>query len=171
MEKAANAVASLKNRPLTERRFLLMFPSIAQSIGKPGLAAELIELMQPSEKSSGIPVDWLENWEEAFIAAGRTENAPVKLNINRLSYYKSAILANKDEYPAAALWPAIKTWTLAASVLRDNPSIQDKWASAVSILGMGQQQMDARMRSLDAYLDEIEETLDVWAQEMGIVQE
>ncbi|MCE5208653.1 MAG: hypothetical protein LLG42_10135 [Chloroflexi bacterium] len=171
MEKAANAVASLTNRPMTERRFLLQYPGRAEAIGNPGLADAFIDLLMPPDGFSGVPAAWLENWEEAFIAASKSEKAPIKLDINRLSYYKNATLALNEEHPFAALWPVIKTWTLAASVSTDNLMIQDKWSAVVETMGMSPDQMDDRIQRLDEYLDSIDETLDAWSKDMGIVQE
>ena len=174
VENAANSIASLSNRPLTERRFILEYPYRAEEIGRPDLSDSFTSLFIPSGLSTQSLVDWLEDWEEAFILAGNPENStvqpPARLDPNRLTYYKSAAQALKDENPAAALWPLIRTWTLAALTLPDHLRIQEKWLEAVNTLGLGPERMEERIHTLDTYLDTTEETLDIWANNMGVVQ-
>lgn len=168
LEKAANAAASLSSRPMTERRFLTQFPSRAAEAGRPELVEEFIRLFTHGAIAGGIPAEWLEHWQTAFQAAGALENAPVQLNPVRLAYYQGAVQAYSADQPSAALWPVFKTWSLAASVLPEHVLIQEQWQTAAAALGFSSAAMEDQTRSLDQYLDVVEEIIDNWAGEMGI---
>ncbi len=168
LEKAANAVASLSSRPMTERRFLTQYPSRAEEVGRPELATEFNQIFASDALASGIPAGWVENWEAAFRAAAKLPNPPVKLDINRLAYYQGAVQAFSSQNPAAALWPVFRTWSLGASVLSDSVLVQEQWQTAAETLGFGKDRMDDKIHSLDEYLDRVEETIDGWAVDMGI---
>lgn len=168
LEKAANAIASLSGSPLTERRFLLQFPQRAEQIGRPGLAAGLVDIILPQPIPTEAWSAWLTDWEATFLAAGKTDTAPARLHPARLDYYKKAADALREDYPAAALWFILQTWTLAASLLKNEHPLQEKWKSAVQFLGLDPDKMDDPLNALDIYIDNVEETLDVWGQEMGL---
>jgi hypothetical protein len=167
LEQAANAIVSLNSAPLTERRFLLQYPRLAESIGRPGLAAGFTDIIMPQPIPSDTWSIWMQDWEAALLAAGSKENAPARLHPLRLDYYKKGVTALRDDNPAAALWPMLRTWTLA--VMTDSsPDLQEKWKSAVQFLDLDPTQMEDSIRALDFYLDNIEETLDLWGGNMGL---
>jgi hypothetical protein len=167
LEQAANAIVSLNSTPLTERRFLLQYPQLAETIGRPGLAAGFVDIIMPQPIPPETWSAWLQDWESAFLTAGSKENAPARLHPLRLDYYKKGALALRDDYPAAALWPVLRTWTLA--VMTDSsPDLLERWKSAINYLELDPAQLEDSIQSLDIYLDNIEETLDLWASNMGL---
>ena len=168
MEHAANAIACLNGAPLTERRFLLDYPARTVAIQRPGLAAGLEDLIS----QGGIPLDtwqtWLNIWGDAFDSASQTENAPARLHATRKAYYLRAMEAMWSENPAAALWPFLQTWSRMRGLLhRGNPALQ-AWDEIAEKLALTPAHMENRLDALDAYLDMVEETLDVWQKNQGL---
>jgi len=169
VKSAGNAVASLSGAPLTERRFLLNFPQRAGAIERPGLAAGLSGLLgsdlgEPEEMRT-----WLPAWHAALMALAGAKDIPVRLSASRLPYYEKAVEAMLgSDHPQAALWPLLRTWTLACSCLpADSPHLS-AWLAACDHLGLGPDQMNEKLSALDAYLDNIEETLEKWGSENGV---
>ena len=72
------------------------------------------------------------------------------------------------EHPHAALWPLLRTWTLAVSILPDDHLAYTAWREACLQLGLADQGLIERIAALDVYLDTVDETLDTWAQENGV---
>jgi hypothetical protein len=168
LEHSANAIASLSTNPLTERRFLLEYPRCAEAIGRPGLAAGFSDLIMKEPVPDETWQAWLTGWEETFIAAGAIEGSSGRLAPCRVNYYRSAADTLRPDSPAAALWPILRTWTLAMSILpEENEHIQE-WQSAMQTLGLDQETFNESIRALDAYLDSTEETIDLWAEKMGL---
>lgn len=166
LEKAANAIACLTGVPLTERRFLLQFPQRAEAIGRPGLAAGLVDLFFNQDVPDEDWQVWLSAWKETLAAMGKPETAPARLHPGRLAYYQKAIESFGEEHPAASLWIFLRTWTL-AQTCQPSPSQRQAWQAACQALELGEEHLPRRLAALDAYLDTIEESLDVWGQTAG----
>jgi hypothetical protein len=164
---AANAVASLSGPPLTERRFLLNFPARAEAIGRPGLHAGLLGLLGAPNLDVQSPGAWISLWNEAYQAVS-PQLAPPRLHSDRRLYYLSAFESIVDGLqPEAVLYPLLRTWTMAVGLLPvDSPS-RAAWRQAVTQLGIGGEAFAERLAALDAYLDLVEETLEVWARQNG----
>lgn len=166
IEKTANAIVSLVSPPLTDRRFFLQFPKIVASMQRPGLASGLVDLFLNRDLSAQDWQEWLPAWQEAFSAAAKQTNCPPALNACRLNYYARAIDIFTTENPSAALWLLLRTWSAALCVL---PSSSQSWEKACQSLQLEPSGLGERLTSLDAYLDTVEETLDLWAKQNGIL--
>ena len=168
LEKAANAIACLTGVPLTERRFLLNFPMRTQAIKRPGLASGLVDLILskpvPDEAWSG----WITGWKAAYSAVNSLENCPPKLQACRWGYYERAASALRSDHPEAAIWLLLRTWTLSLKHLPEESSLREPWESVLQTLGLNEASLPARLEAMDTYLDNIEETLDVWAKSNGV---
>ena len=168
IESAANAAALLVGEPLTERRFLLHFPSRAQQLQNPDLSAQLIRLFFSQPISSEQWQSWQKDWSEAYkIAAGHTDR-PLRLHACRLGYYQRAAEALWADHPAAAAWLLIRTWSRAAQYLPTDSPLMLSWDSACAALNLSPDQFSERLEQLDVYLDLVEETLDQWEKANGI---
>ncbi|OGO37266.1 MAG: hypothetical protein A2W35_00280 [Chloroflexi bacterium RBG_16_57_11] len=111
---AANAVASISGKPLTDRRFLLQFPGRAEAFGKPGLHAGLLGLLGYPNLPEGTWSEWLPQWRSAYQAIPAAQASP-RLHPARLAYYLSAFTSlGAGPQPETALWPLLRTWTMAA---------------------------------------------------------
>lgn len=164
---AADAVALLSGGPLPERRFLLQFPERAAAAGEPGLAAGLLGLLGANQVEPERITSLLPDWERAFTDAAGRPHAHPSLAAPRLAYYRGgmqALLAG--EFPAAAVWPLLVTWTRAAAVL---PMTRlARWRSACETLGISAATLPEKLAGLDAFLDRIEEILDNFAAAQGL---
>lgn len=167
VEHAANAIACLSGPPLTERRFLLRFPARCAAVDRAGLSAGLLGLLGAPRLEAGSLASWLPAWQEAFEALP-AEKRPARLLPARLAYYRSgfeAILSGAQ--PQAVLWPLLRTWTLMINTLpADSPALEP-WRQALLQLGLLGEGFDERIAALDAYLDLVDETVEIWGRENG----
>jgi hypothetical protein len=170
LEKAANSIASLSSIPMTERRFLLFFPRNAEAIGRPGLFAGLIDLFMPANVDDDTWQSWLVEWEKALVEVGQREDCPVKLQPCRKRYYLNGAQALRSDYAAAALWPILRTWGTAMALIPGDNALHASWQSALSLLALNEEEMPGRISALDAYLDVVEEALDIWAKKNGLTE-
>lgn len=164
---AANVIAELHGPPLPERRLLLLFPSLAEQAGRPGLSAGLLGLLGGTGLDASVIEGWIPEWESTFKAAFETGKADTRIHAARLNYYRKcfeAILGGDN--PTAILWPLLTTWTNAAVVLPEDES--DAWYAACNILGLSGERFAERVEGLDQYLDELDILLDEIAQANGL---
>jgi hypothetical protein len=168
---AANSVAGLSGPPLTERRFLLRYPERAEALGKPGLYAGLLGLLGATNVDTETMKSWLAAWETAYLAVP-IEQALPRLHPQRRIYYRKAIEAIlESDQPQAALWPLLRTWTLAVGALPVDAPARATWQDAVRQLGLVGETFTERVAAMDSYLDTIEERLDRWARDNGVYPE
>ena len=167
VEHAANSVASLNGAPLTERRFLQKFPQRAAAVGWPGLYPGLLGLLGAPNVGRQELQAWLPMWEEAYESL--EGSAPPRLEPPRRAYYLQAFRAMiKGDQPEEVLWPLLRTWTLAIRSLPNEGPQREAWEDALRFLGLLGDSFNERVAALDAFLDNIEEILDHWAEEHGI---
>ncbi|MCI0520615.1 MAG: hypothetical protein L0Z70_10235 [Chloroflexi bacterium] len=166
VEHAANAVAGLNGAPLTERRLLAGFAQRAQTLGHAGLAAGLMGMLGAGHVAQDGLVVWLGEWQGAMEAL--PANAPPRLHPARRGYYfkgMQTILGGAQ--PHAALWPLLRTWTLAAALLPAGAPGRAAWLDACRHLGLAGAGFAERVEALDAFLDTVDEALEGWARENG----
>ena len=168
LENASNAVSVLYGTPLTERRFLIQFSQRAQAAGRPGMAAGLADLIQDDPASLELIENLLENWRVAMQSAANREEKSPRLDPARLPYYERAVLALGEDSPAAALWLLLRTWTRAARAQSEDAAVLSGWQNACSRLGLSSAALPERLKAVDAYLDTVEETLDLWGKQYGV---
>jgi hypothetical protein len=167
LHHAINAVAELNGPPLPERRILLIFPERAEAAQRSGLSTGLLGLLGGLELSPDTLSSWLPEWQADFLAAAEKPEIDSRIHLVRLAYYQKAFESIlESERPTAVLWPLLRTWTLAASVL---PSKENApWQRACKQLGLTGPEFEARLEGLDHYLDDIEELLDRIAEADGV---
>nr|MCJ7625481.1 hypothetical protein [Anaerolineaceae bacterium] len=166
--QSANAIVTLTSAPLTERRFLVQYPQRAEALGRPGLASGLVDLIMSQPVSNETWDSWLTHWEDAMDALSNQENCPQRLNPCRKPYYLNAASVLRNDHPEAALWPILRSWTLAVSLLPEKSPFCENWREACNILELGDNNFSENLKSLDVYLDVVEETLDIWAEKNGL---
>ncbi len=167
LEHAAQAVAGLSGQYLTERRFLMDLPERAEEVRKPGLFPGFLGLLGAAAVDAGQMRAWLSDWHSAYQAVPM-DARPIRLHLARFLYYERAISTMLDS-PAAhdALWPLWHTWTQAVCSQPSETTHRSAWQKAAEQLGQGGSTFMDKIRGLDAYLDQVEELLDVWALENG----
>jgi hypothetical protein len=164
---AANAIAVIKDSPLSERRFLLEFPDCAETAGNAGITEDLYDLLGSRQADKNSLEVFLSSWEKDFLEAGMSPSADVRLHPARLAYYRQgfeALLAS--EKPLSILWPLIHTWSLAAVTLPETE--RSAWIACCQQLGLLQAGLDSRLQKLDHFLDEVEKILDNMAVSNGL---
>jgi hypothetical protein len=165
---AANAIAVLKDSPLSERRFLLEFPAYAEAAGNSGLTEDLFALLGAGQAEKDKLEACLPSWERDFLEAGKDQSADVRLHPARLIYYRQgfeALLAG--EKPLAVLWPLIHTWSLTVEALPE--AERSAWTAFCQELGLLQKGLEFRLEKLDQFLDEVEKILDNMAVSNGLM--
>jgi hypothetical protein len=171
VDHAANALSMFYGPPLTERRFILEFGGRMLTSGRPELQGALLELIGGLAFDSSEIERLLPSWELAFNAAAKLGDSP-SIQPARANYYKHAIQALlQGETPAAALWPLLHTWTVAAAALHGNSEELQAWNEAFSALGLAGEAFEYRLQGLDRFLDAVEEKCDTYASEYSLEQE
>ena len=168
IEHATNGVASLRGEPLTDRRLAIRFKERADRLERPGLYPALLGMLGAPRTTAEEIVGWLPIWDNAFGSLA-VENLPPRLHPARQAYYRrafDALLASPE--PMAVLWPLLRTWTLMMDYLADGDRAADTWYVIIDKLGFREEAFGERIAALDAYLDNIEETLEIWARQQGI---
>ncbi len=152
---AANALASLTGAPLPERRLLAEFPARAAALNMPDMITQLFSIL-----GAGSAREWLADWEVAFMSAAQA-NRDLRLHPARLAYYKTSIEAQlASDLPAAALWPLLYTWSLAAESGALLPEQRTVYQQACTALGLSGEAAGLRIQALDAFLDTLEEKME-----------
>jgi predicted nucleotidyltransferase len=169
VKSAVNSIACLSGAPLTERRFLLNFPERAVHIQQPGLNAGLLGLIGAAQVDSDLVKTWLPGWLDSLAALEDIAETPIRIHSARHPYYQRAVEAMLDsDQPGTALWPLMRTWTLACSLLPLESTHRSAWTEAFKHLQLDSDHFAEKLSGLDAYLDNIEETLDDWGAQNGI---
>ncbi|GAP08284.1 hypothetical protein ATHL_03186 [Anaerolinea thermolimosa] len=170
LENAGNAFAVLTGPPLTERRFLLELPRRAAALGRPQLSASLSALLAGEvEVSDDVWQSWMRHWDEAFQQVSSQETFPTRLHSCRSAYYSRAASALWEGNPGAAFWVLMRIWTLSvAHVPADSPVILP-WQETCQMVGLDRNHFASRLEALDAYLDQVEEILDAWGENHGVI--
>jgi hypothetical protein len=168
LANAANAVASLSGSPLPERRFLSVFPGRCEAVGRLGLYAGLMGLLGAPHINGERLGTWLKDWEAAY-PAETSEAVPPRLHPGRKAYYLKAM----EEYlnsahPMYALWPLLRTWSMAVGRFSPESPERAAWEVAMQELALFGEQFEERANALDSYLDLIDEVLEEWAQRNGV---
>jgi hypothetical protein len=169
LEQAANSVAGITGHLLTERRFLRVFPERAAEVGRPGLYAGLMGLIGANDITQDQVRAWLPEWEQDYLAPG-SASRPARLHLDRLPYYRQAILSLLDtDTPMAALWPLLWSWTRLSEINNSESGSIESWRTALTTLGLQGTELQTRIDALDAFLDNIEEAIEEWGHRTGML--
>lgn len=173
LERAGNTIATLTGFPLTERRFFLLLPERAQMLGRPGMAAGLADLISGDPVSEETWKTWFGHWNTALKSVQTGGSAvPAQLQPCRLNYYTRAAEALFAHVPTAAVWLLLRTWTKSLSATSAAPAaLPPEFEGVLRTLGLDQDHFETRLASLDSYLDQLEETIEVWSRENGVMGE
>lgn len=167
VEDAAQAITTLVGEPLSERRFLVAYRQRVERLDKAGMYAGLVGLLGGARVEQRELHNWVTAWEETLDIIPETQ-LPLQIHPHRRGYYRNAfeMLLNSDQ-PKDVLWPLLTTWTLAAETMPDKSSRAQPWLEACEQLGILGEEMDERIAALDMYLEQVEQTVDLWAFEHG----
>jgi hypothetical protein len=164
---AANSVALLSGPPLTDRRFLLRFPKRAEAIGRSGLYHGLLGLLGAPFLDMAHLDDWMEAWNAAYTAEPaqnpQTANHPAR----RCYYLHSFEFITASQTPQAVLLPLLQTWATSIQSLSTDAGERQTWEETMHHLQLMGEEFEEKVNALDAYLDQIEETIEEWARKNG----
>ena len=167
IEHAGNAIALLNGAPLTERRFLIKFAQRAQAVGKSGLYAGLVGLLGGAEVDRETLQGWLPIWKEAYKSLPK-QTTYLQVHPDRLNYYYRAFETLLDSAdPRQILWPLLNTWINIVELTPQNNQNLQNWQAILDKTHLGGEFFPEKIAALDAYLDQIEETMEQWAAENG----
>jgi hypothetical protein len=167
VEHATNAIASLNDTLLTDRRFLLQAPAVFNAVGRPGLYQGLVGLLGGPNLDKTRMEAWQAAWQSAYQAIP-AEQRPARLHLARLHYYLNAITTLVERGQAGmALWPLLRTWSLAIAANPEPGENLETWRSSLEELGLLGEQFFERCAGLDAFLDMADEALEDWAEANG----
>jgi hypothetical protein len=156
---AANTVAVLSGAPIPERRLLADFPARADKLDNPDLIKGLLDIIA-AQLSVDFVREWLPAWESAFSTTGHRPLDP-RTHIARLGYYKGAVQALlESDFPLAAAWPMLWTWSLMATADQFSGENSRAWEKALTQLQLDPAGMPERLQALDRFLDLLEERLE-----------
>lgn len=168
LEQSSNALALLNGPPITERRFLLQYPDRMKSLGYPGMADGLKDLLTVEPIASIELPHLVKHWQAALDFLGKQEHCPLALHPYRHPYYIRAVDALLEDQPAAALWIILRTWTRGMAHLDPGTEAWSEWQSAFHKMGYLGEGFSEHLNRLDAYLDQVETILDRWAEQNGV---
>ena len=164
---AANAVASLSGPPLTDRRFLMEFENRTRTIDRPDLYGAVLNLLGAPGISAEELLGILPTWATAYHAAG--DNADLLIHPDRIAYHRSALeVLLQGERPMSALWLLLRTWATAASSLLEYGPEYVAWKTVFERLGLVGDGFEAKVQTLDKFLDDTEEMLDTISADNGL---
>jgi hypothetical protein len=167
LDSATNAVALLVGEPLTERRFLVNFQERAERIKRPGLYPGLLGMLGAPKVDKEILTSWVSEWVKT-VRALPEDGRPTGLHPDRRNYYLKAFeVLLESEQPEKALWPLLRTWTLAASAFPENDLGFQNWKDALHQIGLLGPGFAERILALDAFLEQVEDTISAWGLEEG----
>jgi hypothetical protein len=62
----------------------------------------------------------------------------------------------------------LRTWSMALTCLPPEAASSSEWQTLLQSQALDEGHFEERLEALDAYLDRVEETLDLWAKDNGI---
>ena len=142
---------------------------LADAIDHPGLYRGLLGLICADTLTPEKGTAWREAWLNTLKTVGKEPDCPFDLHPYRRAYYLEAYDALLgSEFPQTALWPLLDTWLQAITVLWKNENQRKAWIDFCSDLGFTPDCYVERVKALDAFLDNIDLTLDNWKSEYGL---
>ncbi|GAP20357.1 hypothetical protein [Leptolinea tardivitalis] len=170
IENAGNALALLSGPPLTERRFLLDLPARLNTSGVETLISSFNSFLLPSDITDIEWTEWITRWESSLREAARSTDCHPKLSGVRRNYYTHAVNALSDEHQPAAAWILMRTWSQIAALLNEKSSEMAAWKEACGFFLQVKDSFEPIWGTLDSLLDSVEETLDIFAKDNGLVE-
>ena len=167
LESSTNAVALLSGDPLTERRFLLDFPTRAQMVDHPGMSAGLLGLLGARAVDDTQLRAFVEHWKNTFDYLNEGKPPPALSAARRYYYLRAFDGMLSSERPEIVLWPLLNSWTKMVALLPDESPPYLAWQEACTKLDFIGDGFAEKTAALDSFLDLVEDTIEKWAQANG----
>jgi len=167
LDSAANAIALLVGEPLTERRFLINFQKRAERIGRPGLYPGLLGMLGAPKVDQPALTSWVKQWDSMYDDLPFEGRHPRMYPCRKNYYLKAFEVILEGEQPENILWPLLRTWTLAVESLGESDPWLQGWRDLCGQLGLLGADFAERVLALDAFLEQVEDTVATWGREEG----
>lgn len=167
----ANTVVLLAGPPAAGRRFVLTLKHLTAEAGHPDVFESFLRLIGAESTDGWDLPDWISAWSRAFEQSSPDSNDP-RLAACRLRYHLSGFEALQQiGWPQAVVWTLLSTWHLAVAASAVQPrgggARRSEWEDFLERLDLGEASAEHRTRELEAFLDGVEEHLDLWARDHG----
>ena len=166
---AANAAASLTDKPAYGRRALLRLRRALISAERGDLFGGFVELMGLDGSAAWDLPHWLSAWAKAYDVALQQRNNRTLSEVRRDYYLRGYQALAEADQPQAVVYGLISTWPLEGST-PDNESAaagQASWQELMDTIGLGAPEPEQHAHELEAFLDEVELYLETWGEQHG----
>jgi len=167
VKNCVNAVACLNGGPLSTRSFMSQYKNAVNEIGIPGLYQGLLGLLGGFEVDEKLPVEWFDDWKDAFCAVGGVEDLEELDQVRQPYYFKAVEALAESEDPSYAFWPMLYSWNMAVKKT-DDEELLKKWDESFSKLGLTGPGLENRLEGFALYLDQVETLVEDWKKHYGI---
>lgn len=170
VETIGNVLACFSGPPLTTRRFWMDYPDRLQKIQAPAWANYLSNLFMTAAEPGGSNWEtWTSNWLETLNTVSRQQDATDPFKPCRLNYYLAAVDVMKQSLSRGALWILLRTWLQAGAQLRSNSCLYKPLGEFLAALGFTPSEFEKKLGAMDQMLDGLEEFIDQYARQNGVV--
>jgi hypothetical protein len=157
----------LSGFPAAGRRLVLILESRLEKSGAAEFFNRFLELLGARQLMEGQVKTWLEQWDHnaQALLADNDEALMARHNYHHSGY--KALLS--EGRPEVILWNLLHNWgeSVHGSALTANENNNKYFIEALDSLGLGVNDQMRRSEELEIYLDDIEEYLEIWADEHG----
>lgn len=170
IENAANAIATLTGKPLTDRKILKQFKDVSDALEEPELMADLHALLLGAYDISPYYDYFFNAWKYYFeyFGSSSASQSLMKLNANRQLYYIRPIEWYWQEHLTSAIWLMSKTWSSIANYIQLDDN--EFYNGFMRILEISPEFYLKRRPQLESLLEKVEEVQEKWGSEKGFVE-
>jgi hypothetical protein len=166
--EGANAVATLSGFPAAGRRLVLVLESRIEKVEQKGFFDRFLQLHGADRISEEQLKTWIAQWDQTATVNLVQDD---QKSVARHQYYYSGLEALLSQgRPEIILWNVLDRWGEAINNLYlagSEGQHRENWESALGILGLHEPRQNSRADELEIYLDDIEEFLEIWADQHG----
>lgn len=170
IENAANAVATLVGKPLTDRTMFKQFKAIADNLDEPELMADLHALLLGNRDISPYYEYFFNAWKYyiEFFGNNPVSHSMMKLNASRLLYYMRPVEWYWNEHLTSSIWLMAKTWSSIANYIQLDDN--EYYNSFLTMLEISPHFFVQRHDQLEALLEKVEDVQEKWGREKGFIE-
>lgn len=170
VEDGANTVALLAGAPAAGRRLALTLKQRTGEAGHPEVFEAFLRLIGAASTDGWDLSGWISAWSRAFERASPGSTDP-RLAACRMRYHLSGFDALiQAGWPQAVVWTLLSTWQIAVgapAVRTSDGGLRSDWEDFLERLCLAEAWDERRTLELEAFLDDVEELLDLWARDHG----
>jgi hypothetical protein len=166
--EGTNAIATLAGFPAAGRRMVLILESRLEKAKGSHFFEKFLQLQGANRVIEAQAHTWLAQWD---LCAQAAIDQSDRSSIARHRYYFSGFEALlSQERPEIVLWNLLDRWgesVLSHELHTADGEHQENWENALTSLGLQGGDQSGRSDELENYLDDIEDFLNIWADQHG----